>query len=225
MKILIIEDDNTIVQMVARTLEARWPEAKLISTFQGEEGVELTKKEFPDIIILDLWLPDIDGLQVVRKIRDFTDVPVVILTARGGEDDRVRGLEEGADDYIIKPFSNAELVARLKSLMRRTPELRGSRLIKGRLKIDLASQTVSVDGRFLKLGPRHYELLNLLVTNARKVLSKQLLMKEVFPEDDEGKTQVLEVYINILREKLGDYPNNPKFILDEGGTGYKFVDS
>ena len=89
----------------------------------------------------------------------------------------------------------------------------------------MASQTVSVDGRFLKLGPRHYELLILLVTNAGKVLSKQLLMKEVFPEDDEGKTQVLEVYINRLREKLGDYPNNPKFILDEGGTGYKFVDS
>ncbi len=120
MKILIIEDDPKIIEIVARTLETKWSEVDLLSTFYGEEGVELVKKELPDIIILDLMLPDADGFQVLRQIRSFSDVLLVILTARGEEDNRIRGLQEGADDYIVKPFSTGELVARMKSLIRRT---------------------------------------------------------------------------------------------------------
>ncbi len=231
MKVLLIEDNSEIVDIVTITLQLRWAEVTLISTFLGKEGVELARTEQPDLIMLDLGLPDIDGFQVLRQIRDFSDVPVVILTVRGEEMDKIKGLELGADDYIIKPFSPGELLARMKALLRRSSMSKATGngdgkssvpSIKGQLRIDFTSGEVSIGDRLLKLGPREYELLHLLVTNEGEVLSKQALLKKVFPEQ-EGDTRFVDVYINKLREKLGENPENPQMILKEGETGYKFV--
>lgn len=231
MKVLLIEDNSEIVDIVTITLQLRWAEVTLISTFLGNEGVELAKTEQPDLIMLDLGLPDIDGFQVLRQIRDFSDVPVVILTVRGEEMDKIKGLELGADDYIIKPFSPGELLARMKALLRRSSMSKTAGnvdgkssvpSIKGKLRIDFTSGEVSIGDRLLKLGPREYELLHLLVTNEGTVLSKQALMKKVFPEH-EGDTRFVDVYINKLREKLEENLEKPQMILKEGETGYKFV--
>jgi len=231
MKVLLIEDNSEIVDIVTITLQLRWAEVTLVSTFLGNEGVELAKTEQPDLIMLDLGLPDIDGFQVLRQIRDFSDVPVVILTVRGEEMDKIKGLELGADDYIIKPFSPGELLARMKALLRRssmsktTGNVDGKSSvpsIKGKLRIDFTSGEVSIGDRLLKLGPREYELLHLLVTNEGAVLSKQALLKKVFPEH-EGDNRFVDVYINKLREKLEENPEKPQMILNEGEIGYKFV--
>ena len=231
MKVLLIEDSTEIIDIMSVTLKLRWPEVTLVSSFLGKEGIELVKKELPDIIVLDLGLPDIDGFQVLRSIREFSDVPVVILTVRGEEMDKIRGLELGADDYVIKPFSPGELLARLRALLRRSQMPKTSAgvddklstlSIKGKLRIDFASQEVSVGDKLLKLSPREYELLYLLVTNEGKVVSSQELLKRVFPENKDNVI-FLEVYIKKLREKLEVNPDNPEVILNEGRTGYKFV--
>jgi len=223
----MIEDHPKIIEIVARTLKAKWVEVDFISTIYGEEGVELVKKELPDIVILDLTLDDIDGFEVLRKIRNFSDVLLIILTGRGDEDSRIRGLQEGADDYIVKPFSPGELVARMKSLIHRmevtkaTAEIAVKPSIR-RLSIDFANQTVSVGGSLIKMGPSEYELLHLLVTNEGAVLSKQALLKKVFPEH-RNDTKIVDVFIKEIKEKLEENPKNPKMILNEGTTGYKFV--
>jgi len=231
MKILIIEDDPKIIEIVTRTLETKWYEVNLISTFYGEEGVELVKKELPDIIILDLMLPDTDGFEVLWKIRSFSDVLLVILTAKGEEDNRIRGLQEGADDYIVKPFLAGELVARMKSLIRRREMTETTAAVamkpstKSKLSIDTANETATIGGKLLRMGPRQYELLYLLVTNEGAMLPKQVIMKKVFSENDESDTRFVDVYIKKLREALEEDPDNPKMILNEGTEGYKFVGS
>ena len=231
MKVLLVEDSPEIVDIVTITLKIRWPEVTLSSTFLGKAGVELAKTELPDIIVLDLGLPDTDGFQVLRQIRDFSDVPVVILTVRGEETDKIRGLELGADDYIVKPFSPGELLARLRALLRRssvseTTRKVGGKLsipsIKGKLRIDFTSQEVSIGDRLIKLGPREYELLYHLATNEGKVVSNQTLLEKVFPENKDN-IKFLEVYMKKLREKLEEYPDKPERIVNEGETGYKFV--
>ena len=233
MKILIVEDDPLMVKLVDAILESRWPEVRLISTMLGKEGVELVKKELPDLVVLDLMLPDMDGFHVLRQIRTFSDVPLVIITARGNDDDKIRGLEDGADDYIVKPFTPGEFVARLGSLLRRsqmpkTPEGINNKPstppIKGKLKIDFASQEVSVGDKLLKLAPREYELLQLLVANEGEVVSNQTLLEKVFPENKDD-VRFLKVYMKKLREALEANPDKPEMILNEGGMGYKFVSS
>jgi len=231
MKVLIIEDDPEIIDIVSVTLKLRWPEVTLVSSFLGKEGIELVKKELPDIIVLDLGLPDIDGFQVLYSIREFSDVPVVILTVRGEETDKIRGLELGADDYVVKPFSPGELLARLRALLRRSQMSKTSAgiddklstpSIKGKLRIDFASQQVSIGDKLLRLGPREYNLLYYLVINEGKVVSNQTLLERVFPENKDD-VRFLEVYMKKLMEKLEVNPDNPEIILKEGGTGYKFV--
>ena len=231
MKVLLIEDNTEIIDIVSITLKLRWPEVALVSSFLGKEGIELVKKDLPDIVVLDLGLPDIDGFQVLQSIREFSDVPVVILSVRGEETDKIRGLELGADDYIVKPFSAGELLARLRALLRRSqmPETSAgvdSKLsvpsIKGKLRIDFASQEVSVGDKLLTLSPREYDLLYCLVTNEGEVVSNQTLLEMVFPENKDD-VRFLEVYMNKLRDKLEVNPDNPEIILNEGGMGYKFV--
>ena len=229
MKVLLIEDDPGIIDVVTLTIELRWASVHLTSTFSGEKGVELARTELPDLIILDLGLPDMDGFQVLRRIRGFSDVPVVILTVRGEELDKIKGLELGADDYIIKPFSPGELLARMQALLRRsrvtetvaksgdTPSFRG------KLRVDFSSQEVSLGDKLLKLGPREYDLLYHLMTSKGKALSNETLLAKVFPEHG-ADIRFLKVYINRLRERLGEDPDNPTMIVNEGDIGYKFVD-
>jgi len=231
MKVLLVEDDTEIVDIVSITLKLRWPEVTLVSSFMGKEGVELVKKESPDVVVLDLGLPDTDGFQVLRSIREFSDVPVVILTVRDAETDKIRGLEQGADDYMVKPFSPGELLARLKALMRRSHiteepvSAEGTHFtpsIKGKLRIDFNSQEVSIGDKLLKLSPREYDLLYLLVTNKGEFVSNQTLMEKVFPENKDN-ISFLDVYMRKLREKLEANPDRPEIIINEGDTGYKFV--
>lgn len=231
MKVLIIEDNTEIIEIVAVTLKLRWPEVTLVSSFFGKEGIELVKKESPDIIILDLGLPDIDGFQVLRSIREFSAVAVVILTVRGEETDKIQGLELGADDYIVKPFSPGELLARLRALLRRSQipkaeagvgDTPSTPSIKGKLRIDFASREVSIGDKPVKLSPRVYDLLYLLVTNGGEVVSNQKLLETVFPENKYDAT-ILHVYMKKLMEQLQESPGDEQIVLDEGGTGYKFV--
>jgi len=232
MKVLLVEDTTEIVDIVSVTLKLRWPDIELISSSLGKEGIELARNELPDVVLLDLGLPDIDGFQVLRSIRDFSDeIPVVILTVRGEETDKIRGLELGADDYIVKPFSPGELLARLRALLRRSqvpqksvePEtVVPTPSIKGSLRIDFTSQQVSIGDKLLKLGPREYDLLYHLVSSEGKVVSSQTLMELVFPENKED-FRFLDVYITKLREKLETNSDHPEIIVSEGDEGYKFI--
>ena len=229
MKVLIVEDSTDLIETVALTLELRWPEANLISTSHGEKGVELAKKQSPDIIILDLGLPGMDGFEVLRRIRSFSDVPLLILTGRGDEGAKIKGLEMGADDYIVKPFSAGEFLARVKTAIRHSQRpvkkaKAGKKpFISGSLRIDFASREVSVDDKPIKLTRGEYDLLYQLVTNEGKVLSSQMLLDKVWGPDHTADTEQVKVYIESLRKSLKEPYGDPKMILNVGDTDYKFV--
>ena len=229
MRTLIIEDDPSVIRLVAQTIATKWVDVNLISADHGGEGVELARKELPDIIILDLVLPVMDGFKVLQQIRSFSDALVVILTGKGDEDDRIKGLQEGADEYIVKPFSAAELVARMKALIRRREITKAMAGVTGKpatrqLSIDFENETATVGGKLLRMGPSQYELFYLLVTNEGKALSKQFLLQKVFPEHGDD-AKIVNVFIDKIRQQLEEYPNNPKIIIDDGTSGYKFVGS
>lgn len=229
MKVLIIEDSADLIETVALTLELRWPEANLISTSHGEKGVELVKKQPPDIIILDLGLPGMDGFEVLRQIRSFSNVPVIILTGRDDEGAKIKGLELGADDYVVKPFSAGEFLARVKAALRhcQTPAKKAkvgkNIFIKGSLRIDFASREVRVDDKPIRLTRSEYDLLYQLVRNEGKVLSSQMLLDKVWGPEYTTDTEYVKVYIESLRKSLKDPAGNPKIILNVGDTGYKFA--
>ena len=227
MKILIIEDSPDIVDAVTMCFELRWPEVKVIATDRGRQGINLVKTESLDAVLLDIGLPDMDGFEVLKEIRSFSNVPVTILTVRGTEVDKLRGLELGADDYITKPFSHLELLARVNALIRRTQmpvhnekekTLRNSRLV-----IDLASRTVTVNGQPVRLTPTEYNLLYYLVVNVNTVLTHGALLEKVWGEEYTNSPEYLKVYIQRLRNKLEDDPSNPQLLISERGIGYKFV--
>ena len=228
MKVLLVEDDPQIIETVALILELRWPEASLVSTFFGEKGVELVEKELPDIVILDLGLPDIDGFQVLRQIRTFSDVPVVILTVMGAEVDKIKGLELGADDYVVKPFAAGEFLARVKALLRRkkvqekATAVTGKLFIRGKFRVDFISEEVSVGDKVLKLTPSEYKVLYHLVMNEGQVLPGEVLLEKAWGSDPKADIEYLKLCINGLKGKLESEPGNPTVILDED-AGYKFV--
>jgi two-component system KDP operon response regulator KdpE len=199
----------------------------VLSASGGEEGLELAEIRFPDIVILDLGLPDIDGLEVLRRIRAFSSVPLIILTVRGEEIDKIKALEIGADDYIVKPFAPGEFLARVRAVVRRSqiPEALPDEkpFIRGRLKIDFAAREVTVAGQPVKLTPSEHKLLRQLVRNEGRVLSNQVLLERVWGPEYTAETDYIKVYIQRLREKLEEDPRNPKMILSERGVGYKFV--
>ena len=227
MKVLVVEDDPGIVEAISLAFELRWPGVQVVSTAQGLKGVELTESEAPDVVILDLGLPDIEGFDVLRQVRLFSDVPVIILTVRGEEMDKIKGLELGADDYITKPFSHMELLARVKAVLRRSqmPELRGDEkpFVSGKLVIDFASREVTLAGKPVRLTPTEYNLLYYLVRNEGKVLSQQALLRKVWGEEYTDAVEYIKKYIQRLRAKLGDDSQNPRILLSERGVGYKFL--
>ena len=227
MKVLIIEDAPDIVESISLCFELRWPEVKVISTSEGGEGLTLAETEHPDVIILDLGLPDMDGLEVLKDVRSFSDVPTIIVTVRSDEMDRIRGLELGADDYVTKPFSHMELLARVKAVLRRTtmPEVKAGEqsFYSSRLTIDFASRTVTVNGHPVRLTPTEYSLLHYLVLNEGIVLTHRALLEKVWGDEYIDSPEYLKVYIQRLRNKLEEDPSNPQFIISERGVGYKFV--
>lgn len=227
MKVLVVEDSPEIVEVISICLEVRWPGFKLLTTEFGAKAAELVEKESPDIVILDISLPDMEGFEVLKDIRRFSSVPVVILTVRGDEIDKVRGLELGADDYIAKPFSPIEFLARVKAVLRRShmPELVGEQQVlqAGPLAIDLTAHQATLYSQPLKLTPIEYGLLCQLVRNEGKMLTHRMLLENVWGEEYGDAIDYVKKYIHRLRQKLGDDLTQPRIILSERGVGYRFL--
>ena len=226
MKALIIDDDPDILEVVSLCFEIRWPDATVLKASDGESGFALFKKEGADIVILDLGLPDVDGLEICRRLREESDVLIIILTVRNQQKDIVRGLEMGADDYITKPFDQMEFMARTQAVLRRGQKLSdlSERVFSdGELIINLPDREVRLHGEVVKLTPTEYNLLYHLVTNAGKPMTHRELLIKVWGEEYSDATDYLKVHIQHLRRKLSDDPSNPHVILTERGIGYKFI--
>lgn len=222
MKALIIEDDKGIIDAIDVAFEFRWPDAQLVASTTGKKGVNLVRKESPDIVILDLNLPDISGFDVLKQIREISTIPVIILTVRSDDEDMLKGLEGGADDYIIKPFNYMTLLARIKAVLRRTEAIpfvgKHDNAVNARLKIDFVNQKVKVDNRLVKLTPFEYKLLTLLVKNRDQIVSYDRIMDEVWGKGYTGETENIRICIRRLRKKLQDSP--PNMIINKRGLGY-----
>jgi DNA-binding response OmpR family regulator len=194
----------------------------------GKQAISKMRDVTPDLILLDVMMPDVDGFDVLETIREVSNVPVIMLTAKGEEEDRVRGLELGADDYVTKPFSPRELVSRIKAVLRRTEGATGSmhELIEvdERLKIDFDRREIWLEGKLVKLRPTEYRLLFHLVQNAGWVVSHDQLLQKVWGYEYRDEPHYVRLYINYLRQKLEKDPATPKYILTERGVGYRFVD-
>jgi len=227
LKVLVIEDSPEIVQSVNLCFELRWPEVELMSASEGKIGLKMAEDESPDVIILDLGLPDMDGLDVLREIRKYSNVPLIVLTVRGEEMDKVKGLELGADDYVVKPFAPAEFLSRVKAVVRRsqTPELPTNEevYVRGKMRIDFSAHELTIGDKQVKLTPSEYKLLYYLVKNEGKVVPHQVLLERVWGPEYIEETDYIKVYVQRLRGKLEEEPGNPQMILSERGVGYKFV--
>ena len=223
-KVLIIEDDQQIVDSVSLTFRLRWPEVQLISTGLGEEGIEMAETEAPDIVILDLGLPDISGFDVLRQIRLFSSVPVVILTVREDESDMVKGLEWGADDYLVKPFKQLELLARLKvQLRKQTPPDEEAPIVCGPLRLEPSTFQLTHGGKEISLTIIEGRIIECLMRNAGHVVTHSRLAETVWGEDYPRALDSLRVYIRYLREKIEANPSKPKIILTKAGVGYSLA--
>jgi two-component system KDP operon response regulator KdpE len=225
-KILAVDDEERMLRFIRLNLEHDG--FQVIEAIKGHEALEKMRTGMPDLILLDVMLPDIDGFEVLKMIREISTVPVIMLTAKGEEDDRVKGLELGADDYVTKPFSPRELVSRVKAVLRRVEVEGGSEeevmQVDERLKIDFNRREIFVDGELVKLRPTEYRLLYHLVQNAGWVLTYDQILSRVWGYEYRDEPHYVRLYINYLRQKLEDDPSNPKYILTERGVGYRFVD-
>ncbi len=224
MKILVVDDDPDTVKLLKYFLEAKGRQVQTASN--GAEALELFKKEPPDLVILDVILPGMDGWAVLQKIRESSQVPVLMLTGKDAPTDKVKGLLSGADDYIAKPFDLAELEARIVAVMRRyKPSARPVLVRVGDLEIDDSVKQVKLKGRTVSLSPKEYELLKLLASEPGRVFSHQEIIAEVWQNKPLITSSDVTKYIYLLREKLEDDPENPKYILTVRGFGYKLANA
>jgi two-component system KDP operon response regulator KdpE len=227
MKILVVDDEPDLIESVRLGFTLQWREVDVLGAGSGEAGLDVVEREQPDIVLLDVGLPDIDGFEVLRQIRAFSDVPVVMLTARDDSMDKVKGLELGADDYVTKPFNHLELIARVKAVLRRlempAPASRAPSFRSGDLEVDFARQEARLGGERLDLTPTEYKLLYHLVRNAGHVLQHGTLLAKVWGREYIDEVDYIRVYIRRLRDKLGDDPDDPRYIRTERGLGYRFV--
>lgn len=227
MRVLVIDDDPDVGEVISLCFEMRWPQTKVVAAVDASEGISLVESESPDIVILDIGLPGMDGFEACREIRRFSDVPIIMLTVRDADTDVSRGLEMGADDYLAKPFSHIELLSRAQAVLRRTQKLPLSKgdgvFSSGNLRIDFDSREVRVTDEVVKLTPKEYGLLYHLSRNAGRVLTHQALLSKVWSEDYDDETNLLKLHIHNLRRKLSDDLQNPKMIVSERGVGYRFV--
>jgi DNA-binding response OmpR family regulator len=225
-RILVVDDERRMVGFIRLNLEQDGFE--VIEAYNGNEALERLRDSLPDLILLDVMMPDIDGFEVLRMIREISQVPVIMLTAKGEEDDKVKGLELGADDYITKPFSPRELVSRVKAVLRRgstfEEDEEGVIEVDDRLKIDFGRREVWVDDELVKLRPTEYRLLYHLVQNAGWVLTHDQILTKVWGYEYRDEPHYVRLYINYLRKKIEKDPSNPEYILTERGVGYRFVD-
>ena len=220
-RILLVEDEATISEPLAESLGREGFDAEVAPTLAGAR--EALSRRAPDLILLDVMLPDGDGRDLAREIRKDSDVPIVMLTARGEEIDRVLGLELGADDYVVKPFSSRELTARIRAILRRgrAPE-RDASIENGALRLDPVSRTVTKDGDEIELAAREFDLLHLLMANPGEVLRRERIMDEVWDPHWFGPTKTLDVHISWLRKRIEDDPSDPGYITTIRGVGFRF---
>jgi DNA-binding response OmpR family regulator len=219
-KLLLVEDDQTLRETLAYSLARE--EYEVIETDNGVTALDLARKHKPDLIVLDVMLPGLDGLTVCRTLRHEMNAPIVLLTARSGEVDRIIGLDTGADDYIVKPFSLGELLARLRAVLRRGRREPETKLQAGDLTLDLVGHRASRARQLLNLSPKEFDLLAELIRHKGAVLTRDLLLQRVWGFDFSGDTRTVDVHIRWLREKIEDDPAKPQRIETVRGLGYRF---
>ena len=225
-RVLVVDDEKLIVKGIRFSLEQDGMEVEC--AYDGEEALEKARQNTYDIILLDIMLSKLTGLEVCQQIREFSSVPIVMLTAKGEDMDKILGLEYGADDYITKPFNILEVKARIKAIMRRTTARRKSGppenrvLSSGDLQIDRDNRRVTISGREINLTAREFEVLELLVLNPNKVYSRESLLKIVWGADYPGDVRTVDVHIRRLREKIETNPSEPKYVYTKWGVGYYF---
>jgi two-component system KDP operon response regulator KdpE len=227
MRILVVDDEPDVVESVRLGFTLQWREIDVTGASSGDAALDIVEREHPDIVLLDVGLPGLDGFEVLRQIREFSDVPIVMLTARDDAMDKVKGLELGADDYVTKPFNHLELMARVKALLRRmempAPVSRAPSFKSGDLEVDFARQEARLRGERLDLTPTEYKLLYHLVRNAGHVLEHGTLLAKVWGREYVDEVDYIRVYIRRLRDKLGDSSESPRYIRTERGLGYRFI--
>jgi DNA-binding response OmpR family regulator len=226
MKILVVDDDPDVVEAITLSFGLQWPESSIVPAHSGVEALRLFKAERPDVVLLDIGLPDMDGFEVTRQIRERADVPILMISARGEEIDKVRGLELGADDYVTKPFGYLELSARIRAVLRRmqSPAPAGAGSFRsGPVQINYGTHEVSLHGKPVKLTPIEYKLLYQLTRNTGQVLLHDELLTRVWGPEYRGELDYLRIYVRRLREKLEDVPQTPTRILTERGAGYRYA--
>lgn len=223
--VLIIEDEAPIRRFLRISLEAHG--MRVVEARLAEEGLQLAGECHPALVILDLGLPDRDGQDVIRRLREWTTTPILVLSVRDDEKEKVRALDAGANDYVTKPAGISELMARVRVLLRPQDDTGAGGAVyrRGDLCIDLARRTVSVAGETLHLTRKEYDLLRLLARNAGRVLTHQQLLKELWGPSFERETHYLRVLVSALRQKLGDDPAEPRYIVTEQGVGYRLLDT
>ncbi len=219
---LVIDDESQIRRLLRITLEANG--YKVFEATTGEEGVREAAHRRPDVILLDLGLPDIEGITVLKRIREWSQVPIIILSVRERDEDKVAVLDSGADDYVTKPFSSTELLARLRVALRHSQPREEEAIFRsGDLEVDLIARTVRVKGEEVKLTATEYALLHLFVKHAGKILTQKQIMREVWGPNYLEQTHYLRVYMKHLREKLEEKPSQPRLFITEPGVGYRLV--
>lgn len=222
--ILVVDDEPRLVQFTKMNLELEG--FRVVTAANGYEALDKVVKELPDLVVLDVMMPQMDGFETLRRIRAISAVPVIFLTVKGTESDRVRGLDLGADDYITKPFSPKELASRIRAVLRRTeakvPVAKSEIVVDDELRINFEERKVIVRGQEVKLRSTEYRLLYQLVTNAGQVLSNETLLSRVWGPEYRDEDHYVRLYITYLRQKIEKDTRNPKYILSERGFGYRF---
>ncbi len=219
---LIIDDEVQIRRLLRISLEANG--YRVFEAANGQMGLAEAAQRRPEIVLLDLGLPDMDGIEVLKRFREWSNVPVIVLSVRDSEDDKIAALDNGADDYLTKPFSTGELLARLRVAQRHAqPPLDTAVFQTGHLEVDLSSRTVKVKGKQIKLTATEYALLQLFVRHAGKVLTHRQIMKEVWGPTYVDQTHYLRVYMTHLREKIEEHPSEPELLITESGVGYRLM--
>jgi two-component system KDP operon response regulator KdpE len=221
--VLVVDDEQQILRAMRMSLPARGYEVRTAAG--GAEALDEIQKEMPDLIILDLAMPKISGLEVCRCVRKSSSVPIIVLSAKELESDKVAALDMGADDYVTKPFGLDELLARMRAVLRRapTPDIRSRLLEVGDLTIDDDTRRVTVAGREVKLTPKEFEVLKYLASNAGKVVTQRALLQAVWGPESTEQANYLRVFINQLRHKIEPDPQHPRYILTEPWVGYRFA--
>jgi two-component system, OmpR family, KDP operon response regulator KdpE len=224
-RVLVVDDEPNILATLAPLLRARGYE--VLTAMNGRAALEIAEREKPDLIVLDLGLPDIDGVDVCRTVRESMSIPIVVLTARGAEGDKVRALDIGADDYVTKPFGVEELLARIRAALRRSdaPAPASEPIVRGDLVIDRERFRVSRGGEEVRLTPKEFELLTFLAQHPGRVLTHRMILKAVWGPNAVDQPEHLRVLVGALRKKIEPTPSSPKYILTEPWVGYRFADA